>query len=172
MSGERPLPLWPEGLRKGRNLPPVENQRTEALQKGVSVPVAKEPSLAEQKDRERSSKPPPAESPVPDQAEPQSTPQQRRRGRKRLHPDIELLHKSRRAWASKSLYKGLSEEQIAIAATSVHQALRMAREGASPEEIGKMEDEFLLKMYPGMTLEEAQKTAKEGMLKNLNDIVL
>jgi hypothetical protein len=24
---ERPSPLWPEGLRKGRNLPPVENQR-------------------------------------------------------------------------------------------------------------------------------------------------
>jgi hypothetical protein len=26
MSGERPSPLWPEGLRKERNLPPVESQ--------------------------------------------------------------------------------------------------------------------------------------------------
>jgi hypothetical protein len=150
----------------------LRNDQT-PTQKGVAVPVAKEPSLAEQKDRERSSsKPPPAESSVQEPAEPQSTPQQRRRGRKRLHPDIELLHKSRRAWASKSLYKGLSEEQIAIAATSVHQALRMAREGASPEEIGKMEDEFLLKIYPGMTLEEARETARETTQKNLNDIVL
>jgi hypothetical protein len=72
MSGERPSPLWPEGLRKELKLRPVENQKPKALTEGVAVPVAKEPSLAEQKDRERLSKPPPAESPVQAQAEPQA----------------------------------------------------------------------------------------------------
>jgi hypothetical protein len=67
MSKEGPkAPLWPEGISKVR---PVENQRAKALTEGVAVPVAKEPSLAEQKDRERLSKPPPAESPVQDQKE-------------------------------------------------------------------------------------------------------
>jgi hypothetical protein len=68
MSKEGPkAPLWPEGISKVR---PVENHRAKALTAGVFTPVAKEPSLAEQKDRERSSsKPPPAESPVPDQKE-------------------------------------------------------------------------------------------------------
>jgi len=45
MSGERPSPLWPEGLRNRLKLPPVENQRTEAPTKGVSAPVAKGPEL-------------------------------------------------------------------------------------------------------------------------------
>ena len=44
MSGERPsAPLWPEGISKVR---PVENQRREALPKGVSTPVAKQPELS------------------------------------------------------------------------------------------------------------------------------
>jgi hypothetical protein len=44
MSGERPL--WPEGLRNKLKLPPVENQKSEALPKGVSAPVAKQPELS------------------------------------------------------------------------------------------------------------------------------
>jgi hypothetical protein len=39
-------PLWPEGLRKERKLPPVENQRAKTLTEGVSVPVAKELNLS------------------------------------------------------------------------------------------------------------------------------
>jgi hypothetical protein len=47
MSGERPSrPLWPEGLRNRLKLPPVENQRTETLAKGVAAPVAKQPELS------------------------------------------------------------------------------------------------------------------------------
>jgi hypothetical protein len=175
MSKEGPsAPLWPEGLRNRLKLPPVENQRATTLTEDVAVPVAREPSLAEQKDRERLSKPPPLESPVQDQAEPQSAPQQRRGGRKPYpqDPNLQLLYKSRRAWASGTLWKGLSEEQIAISATIANRGLRMYREGASPEEISKMEDELILKMYPGMSLEEAHKAAREGTLKNINDIKL
>jgi hypothetical protein len=52
MSGERPAaPLWPEGLRKELKLPPVENQRKEALPKGVSTPVAKQPELRKPGDK-------------------------------------------------------------------------------------------------------------------------
>jgi hypothetical protein len=36
-------PLWPEGISKVR---PVENQRKEALPKGVSAPVANQPELS------------------------------------------------------------------------------------------------------------------------------
>jgi hypothetical protein len=86
MSGERPkAPLWPEGISKVR---PVENQRAKALTEGVSVPVAKEPSLAEQKDRERLSKPPPAETPGQDQKE--AVPDDQRENKKKyvypVHP--------------------------------------------------------------------------------------
>jgi hypothetical protein len=43
MSKEGPkAPLWPEGISKVR---PVENQRREALPKGVPAPVAKQPEL-------------------------------------------------------------------------------------------------------------------------------
>jgi hypothetical protein len=62
MSGERPL--WPEGLRNKFKLPPVENQRTEALPKGVAAPVAKQPELSKpgeqpvQQQKERSSEEP------------------------------------------------------------------------------------------------------------------
>jgi len=66
MSGERPSPLWPDGISKVR---PVENHRIKALPEGVLTPVAKEPSRAEQKDRQRLSKPPPADSPVQAQSE-------------------------------------------------------------------------------------------------------
>jgi hypothetical protein len=67
MSKEGPkAPLWPEGISKVR---PVENQRAKTLREGVAVPVVKEPSLAEQKDRERLSKPPPLERPVQAQSE-------------------------------------------------------------------------------------------------------
>jgi hypothetical protein len=96
MSGERPkAPLWPEGISKVR---PLENQRIKALTEGVSAPVAKQPegtnpifnhvnelqlqatlrreeavplqlNPAEQKERERLSKPPPAETPGIDQKE-------------------------------------------------------------------------------------------------------
>jgi hypothetical protein len=142
MSGERPkAPLWPEGISKAR---PVENQKPKALTEGVAVAVAKQPSLAEQEDRERLAKPSPAESPVQAQDEPQALERKRTRGRKQLDPDIELLHKSRRAYASKMLWKGLSEEQIAISATIANRGLRMYYEGASPEEIRKMEDELIL----------------------------
>jgi hypothetical protein len=46
MSGERPVPLWPEGLRKERKLPPVENQQPKALTEGAAVPVAKQLELS------------------------------------------------------------------------------------------------------------------------------
>lgn len=135
--------------------------------------MAKEPSLAEQKDRERSSsKPPPAESPVPDQAEPQSTPQKRGRRRKPLSPDIELFYRALYAWAGNTLHEGLSEEQIAISNQMVNETIRMANEGLPPEEIGRMKDELILKMYPGMSLEEAHRTARERTRKNLKDIQL
>jgi hypothetical protein len=42
MSGERPAPLWPEGLRKEHNLPPVENQRRQTPPTGESSVVAKQ----------------------------------------------------------------------------------------------------------------------------------
>jgi hypothetical protein len=43
MSGERPSPLWPEGISKVR---PVGKQKTEALPKGASAPVVKQPELS------------------------------------------------------------------------------------------------------------------------------
>jgi hypothetical protein len=46
MSGERPAPLWPVALQKDLKLRPVENQRIEALPKGVSAPVAKQLELS------------------------------------------------------------------------------------------------------------------------------
>jgi hypothetical protein len=170
MSGERPkAPLWPEGISKVR---PVENQRTKTLREGVAVPVAKEPSLAEQKDRERLSKPPPAESPVPNQAEPQSTPQQRKRGRKRLSPDIELVIKGLHSVGSPKWDEGLSEEQIAISGQMLAERRRLVSEGAPPEEMRKRHDELLLKMYPGLSLEEARRTDLERDQKILRDIQL
>jgi hypothetical protein len=42
MSGERPSPLWPEGLRKKHNLPPVENQRTQPPASGDTSSVPKQ----------------------------------------------------------------------------------------------------------------------------------
>jgi hypothetical protein len=42
MSGERPSPLWPEGLRKRHNLPPVESQRTQAPASGDTSFVPKQ----------------------------------------------------------------------------------------------------------------------------------
>ena len=39
MSGERPSPLWPEALRKERNLPPVENQQRQTPSTGESSGV-------------------------------------------------------------------------------------------------------------------------------------
>ena len=64
---------------------PVENQRPKALREGVAVPVAKEPSLAEQKERERLSKPPPAETPGQDQKE--AVPDDQRKNKKKYeHP--------------------------------------------------------------------------------------
>jgi hypothetical protein len=42
MSGERPLPLWPEGLRKKLNLPPVENQRTTTPSRSDTFVVPKQ----------------------------------------------------------------------------------------------------------------------------------
>jgi hypothetical protein len=140
--------------------------------KGVPVPVEKQPSLAEQKDRERLSKPPPAESPVPDQAEPQSTPPQRRRGRKPLPPDIELVIKGLYSVNSPKWDEGLSEEQIAISGQILGERVRMVSEGAPPEEIRKRKDELLLKMYPGLSLEEARRITLERAQKILRDIQL
>jgi hypothetical protein len=42
MSGERPSPLWPEGLRKRLSLPPVESQRTQAPASGDTSFVPKQ----------------------------------------------------------------------------------------------------------------------------------
>ena len=42
MSGERPAPLWPEGLRKRLSLPPVESQRPQAPPTGESSRVPKQ----------------------------------------------------------------------------------------------------------------------------------
>jgi hypothetical protein len=39
MRGERPVPLWPEGLRKGLILPPVENPRRQVEALGKSPPA-------------------------------------------------------------------------------------------------------------------------------------
>jgi hypothetical protein len=58
MSGERPKPLWPEGLSIVR---PVGKQKTEALTKGVFTQVAKQPNPAEQQASEQLGKPPPKE---------------------------------------------------------------------------------------------------------------
>jgi hypothetical protein len=56
--------------------------------KGVPVPVEKQPSRAEQKDRERLSKPPPAETPGQDQKE--AVPDDQRENKKKfdypVHP--------------------------------------------------------------------------------------
>jgi hypothetical protein len=54
MSGERPVPLWPEGISKVR---PIGKQRTEALPTGVSAPVARQQELSN-----------PTEQPVPQQS--------------------------------------------------------------------------------------------------------
>jgi hypothetical protein len=82
------------------------------------------------------------------------------------------MYRALYAYVGNTLHEGLSEEQIAISDQMVNERLRMANEGASPEEIGKMADELLLKMYPGMSLEEAHRTAREGTRKNLKDIQL
>jgi hypothetical protein len=42
MSGERPSPLWPEGLRKRHNLPPVESQQRQASASGDTFFVPKQ----------------------------------------------------------------------------------------------------------------------------------
>jgi hypothetical protein len=127
-----------------------------------------QPNPAEQQARERLGKPPP-EKPVQDQGEPQRSKRKRTIPNRRKDPQMELLVKGLWAVATGKIYEGLSEEQIRLSRQAVNETFRMVEAGATPVEIRKMRDEYLLKKYPGLSLEEARKKSLERVRKILGD---
>jgi hypothetical protein len=67
------------------------------------------------------------------------------------------------------LTRGLTEEQIRISNECGDEIASMALAGATPEEIRKVRDEYRLRQYPGLSLEEAEKKEQERLRKIYED---